>query len=46
MAYTDDLPDGIPATVYTRDAAAETLRLAERTVSLAGKKLDANPADE
>ena len=37
--YPNGLPDGIPATVYTKDAAAESLKLAEETVSLVKGKL-------
>jgi len=44
--YPNGLPDGIPATVYTKDAAAESLKLAELTVDLARKKLSSGSAGE
>ena len=37
--YPNGLPDSIPARVYTRSAAEESLRLADRTLRLVRKKL-------
>ena len=37
--YPNGLPDSIPARVYTRPAAEETLRLADRTLRLVEDKL-------
>ena len=37
--YPNGLPDSIPARVYTRPAAEETLRLADRTLRLVEEKL-------
>ncbi len=37
--HPNGLPDGIPATVFTKDAASDALKHAERTVNLAKKKL-------
>jgi HEPN domain-containing protein len=37
--YPTGLPDSIPARVYTRAAAEETLRLADQTLRLVQRKL-------
>ncbi len=37
--YPNGLPDSIPARVYTRSAAEEALRLADRTLRLVREKL-------
>ncbi len=37
--YPNGLPDSIPARVYTRPAAEETLRLADRALRLVEEKL-------
>lgn len=37
--YPNGLPDSIPARVYTRSAAEESLRLADQTLRLVQKKL-------
>ena len=43
--YPNGLPDSIPARVYTRAAAAETLRMADRTLVLAGTKIRSSSTD-
>jgi HEPN domain-containing protein len=37
--YPNGLPDSIPARVYTRSAAEESLRLADQTLRLVRRKL-------
>lgn len=39
--YPNSLPDGIPARVYTRDAAKEAVGMAQEIVSYVGKRLPA-----
>jgi HEPN domain-containing protein len=39
--YPNSLPESIPARVYTRRAAEETLQLADRALALVKKKLGA-----
>jgi len=43
--YPNGLPDSIPARVFTRDAAIETLAMADQTVSLVTAKVCQNPSD-
>jgi HEPN domain-containing protein len=38
--YPNSLPDNIPARVYTRRAAEETLRMADRVLALVRQKLE------
>jgi HEPN domain-containing protein len=37
--YPNGLPDSIPARVYTRPVAVETLRMADRALAVAGAKV-------
>ena len=43
--YPNGLPDNIPARVYTRAAAVETLRMADQTLALVTAKMRARPAN-
>jgi len=43
--YPNGLPDSIPARIYTRAAATETLRMADRTLVLAATKTRTSSTD-
>ncbi len=43
--YPNGLPDNIPARVYTRAAAVETLRMADQTLALVTAKMRARPTN-
>jgi len=40
LRYPNSLPDSIPARVYTRRAAEETLRMADQALALVRQKLE------
>ncbi|GAB4530529.1 MAG: hypothetical protein Kow0063_08740 [Anaerolineae bacterium] len=43
--YPNGLPDGIPAEVYTRDAALGAVAMAEEAVAWVGQLLDQSQMD-